>query len=92
MDQIMHILAEHFVHALVSQSAEAGMVAEGTSVFEINSINGFGSGVGKNSLSRSASSICLRRVMSSEKIRIPLVNSSALKPGTEQKAGFTKRG
>jgi hypothetical protein len=35
MDQIMHILAEHFVHALVSQSAEAGMVAEGTSVFEI---------------------------------------------------------
>jgi len=47
MDQIMHILAEHFVDVLVSKSAEAGRVAERASVFEINPINGFGSGVEK---------------------------------------------
>src|SRR6267378_1881062 len=45
MDEIVHILAEHFVDALVSQSTEARRVAERASVFEINSINTFGSGI-----------------------------------------------
>jgi hypothetical protein len=43
MHQIMHILAEHFVNALISQSAETGEVAERASVFEVNPINGFSS-------------------------------------------------
>jgi hypothetical protein len=49
MHQIMRILAEDLVNVLVSQSAEAGRVAERASVLEINSINGFGSGVEKKS-------------------------------------------
>jgi hypothetical protein len=49
MDQIVHILAEDFVNALVPQSAEAGRVTERTAVFEINSINAFGSGIEKES-------------------------------------------
>ena len=49
MNQIMHILAEHFIEVFVSQSAKAGRVAERASVFEINSINGFGGGVEKKS-------------------------------------------
>src|SRR5438477_5638641 len=49
MKQIVHILAEHFVNALVPQSAEARRVTERTAVFEINSINAFGSGVEKES-------------------------------------------
>jgi hypothetical protein len=49
MDQIMYILAEHFVHALVSQSSEAGGVAERASVFEINSVYTFGSGIEEQS-------------------------------------------
>src|SRR6202007_1347571 len=42
MQQIMRILAEHLIKALVSQSAKAGRIAEGASVFEINPINRFG--------------------------------------------------
>src|SRR3954447_5264718 len=42
MDQIVHILAEQFVHAFISQSAQASRVAERAAVFEINPINGFG--------------------------------------------------
>jgi hypothetical protein len=49
MDQIMRILAEHFVNALISQSAQAGRVAERASVFEINSVNGFGGRIEKKS-------------------------------------------
>jgi hypothetical protein len=49
MQQIMHILAEHLINALVSQSAETRRVAERASVFEINSVNGFGDGVEKKS-------------------------------------------
>jgi hypothetical protein len=49
MDQIVHVLAKHLVNVLVSQSAEAGRVAERASVFEINSVNGFCGGVKKKS-------------------------------------------
>jgi hypothetical protein len=49
MDQVMHILAEHFVHLLISQHAKAGRVAEGAPVFKINPINGLGSGVEEES-------------------------------------------
>jgi hypothetical protein len=49
MDQIVHILAEHFIKALESQSAETGGVAERASVFEINPINGFGGRIEKQS-------------------------------------------
>jgi hypothetical protein len=61
MDQIMHILAEHFVNVLVSQSAEAGRVAERASVFEINSINGFGGRVEEQSKFVLALAQCLFR-------------------------------
>src|SRR5438552_2510494 len=47
MDQIVHILAEQFVRAFISQSAQAGRVAERAAVFEINPINGFGGRVEK---------------------------------------------
>src|SRR5882672_1961383 len=47
MDQIVHILAEQFLHAFISQSAQAGRVAERAAVFEINPINGFGGRVEK---------------------------------------------
>ncbi|MGB2665212.1 MAG: hypothetical protein WAK48_14490 [Candidatus Acidiferrum sp.] len=49
MDQIVHTLAENFVKALVSQSAETGRVAERASVLEINPINGFGGRIEKQS-------------------------------------------
>jgi hypothetical protein len=49
MDQVMYILAEHFVYVLVSQSAQASRVAERASVFEINSVYSFGSGVEEQS-------------------------------------------
>ena len=49
MQQLMHILAEHLLNVLVSQSAEARRVAERASVFEINSVNSFGGGVKKQS-------------------------------------------
>jgi hypothetical protein len=45
----MRILAKDLVNVLESQSAEAGRVAERASVLEIDSINGFGSGVEKES-------------------------------------------
>src|SRR5258708_32325985 len=47
MDQIVHILAEQFVHASISQSAQAGRVAKRAAVFEVNPINGFGGRVEK---------------------------------------------
>src|SRR3954451_6138630 len=47
MDQIVHILAQQFVHTFISQSAQAGRVAERAAVLEINSINGFGRRVEK---------------------------------------------
>jgi predicted HAD superfamily phosphohydrolase YqeG len=49
MQQMMHILAEQFVSVLVSQNAEAGRVAERASMFEINSVYSFGSGVEEQS-------------------------------------------
>jgi hypothetical protein len=49
MYQVMRILAEDFVYALVSQSAEAGWVAERAPVFEVNPINGFGGRIEKKS-------------------------------------------
>src|SRR5579864_9202884 len=49
MDQIMHVLAEHFVNLPVSQKAQAGWVAKGASVVEVNSVNSFGGGVEKKS-------------------------------------------
>src|SRR5271169_257608 len=49
MYQIMRILAEDLVNVLVSQSAEAGRVAERASVFKINPINCFGGRVEKKS-------------------------------------------
>ena len=57
----MHILAQHFVKVLVSQSAEAGRVAECASVFEINPINGFGSRVEKQSKFVFALAQCILR-------------------------------
>ena len=45
MDQIMHILASHFIKALVSQNSEAGGIAERASVLEINSVYSLGSRV-----------------------------------------------
>ena len=49
MQQIMHILAEHLINAIVSQNAEARRIAERASVFEINSVNGFCGRVEKKS-------------------------------------------
>jgi hypothetical protein len=49
MNQIVHILAEHFIKALESQRAETGGVAERASVFEINPINCFGGRIEKQS-------------------------------------------
>ena len=59
MQQIMRILAEHLINALVSQSAETRRVAERASVFEINSVNGFLGGVKNKSESVFALAYCL---------------------------------
>ena len=63
MNHIVHIFAEHLVNALVSQSAEAGRVAERAPVFEINSVNGFGSRVEKKSKFILALAQCLFRLL-----------------------------
>src|SRR5947208_57850 len=47
MNQIMHILAEEFVNAFIPQGAKAGWVAECAAAFDVNSIDGFGGRVEK---------------------------------------------
>jgi hypothetical protein len=49
MHQIMHILPEQLLDALISQGAEASRVAEPASVFEIDSVDRFGSRIEKQS-------------------------------------------
>ena len=62
----MHILAEHFVNALVSQNAEAGGVAERASVFEINSVDQI------RLWSRGSVEVCLRsRAGPSPSVSVP---------------------
>jgi hypothetical protein len=43
----MHILAEQFVHAFISQGAKASRVAERAAFFEVNSIDAFAGRVEK---------------------------------------------
>jgi len=59
MQQIMRILAEHLINALVSQRAETRRVAERASVSEINSVNGFLGGFKNKSESVLALAYCL---------------------------------
>ena len=49
MHQIMHILSEQLLDVLISQRTEAGWVAEPASVFEIDSVDRFGSRIEKQS-------------------------------------------
>src|SRR5271165_7612464 len=42
MNQLMHVLAQEFVHAFISQNTKAGRVAKGAVTFAITSINGLG--------------------------------------------------
>lgn len=49
MHQFMHILSEQLLNMLISQRAEAGWVAEPALVFEIDSVDRFGSRIEKQS-------------------------------------------